>query len=76
MLDAAIQSDLLKEVEQLPPLLQRKVVEYAHTLTQTRPRGIPGDQLLDFAGVLSSEDAELMMAAIEADCEQIDPNDW
>jgi hypothetical protein len=34
MLDAAIQSDLLKEVEQLPPPLQRKVVNYAHSLAQ------------------------------------------
>ena len=76
MLDATIQSDLLKEVEQLPPSLQRKVVVYAHSLSQTRPRGTPGKQLLKFAGILSPEEAKAMMDAIEEGCERIDPNEW
>jgi hypothetical protein len=76
MLDAVIQSDLLREVEQLPPPLQRKVVNYAHSLAQPRPRGTPGRQLLKYAGILSPEEAEAMMAAIEEGCEQIEPNEW
>lgn len=76
MLDAAIQSDLLKEVEQLPPPLQRKVVAYAHSLSQARPQGTPGKQLLKFAGILSPEEAKAMMDAIEEGCERIDPNEW
>jgi hypothetical protein len=76
MLDSAIQSDLLKEVEQLSPPLQRKVVDYAHSLVQTRPRGTPGKQLLEFAGILTPEEAKEMMDAIEEGCEQIDANEW
>jgi len=76
MLDAVIQSDLLKEVEQLSPPLQRKVVNYAHSLAKSRPRGTPGRQLLKFAGTLSPEEAEAMIAAIEEDCERIDPDEW
>ena len=76
MLDAAIQSDLLKEVEQLAPPLQRKVINYAHSLTQPRPRGTPGKQLQKYAGTLSPEEAEAMMAAIEEGCEQVEPNEW
>lgn len=76
MLDSTIQSDLLKEVEQLPLPLQRKVVDFAHSLAQSRPRGTPGRQLLEFAGILSPEEAKAMMDAIEEDCERIDPNDW
>jgi hypothetical protein len=76
MLDSAIQNDLLKEVEQLPPPLQRKVVDFAHSLAQARPRGTPGRQLLEFAGILSPEEAKAMMDAIEEDCERIDANDW
>lgn len=75
MLDSTIQNDLLKEVEQLPPPLQRKVVEFAHSLAGSAPRGTPGDQLLRFAGTMTAEDAKEMMAAIE-DCERIDPNEW
>jgi hypothetical protein len=76
MLDAGIQSDLLKEVEQLPPPLQRKVVAYAHSLARARPRGTPGNELLKFAGILSPEEAKAMMDAIEEGCERIDPNEW
>jgi hypothetical protein len=76
MIDAAIQSDLLREVEQLPPPLQRKVVDFAHTLAQSRPRGTPGKQLLEFAGTLSPEEAKAMMDAIEDGCERVDPNEW
>ena len=75
MLDSTIQNDLLKEVEQLPLPLQRKVVEFAHSLAGSAPRGTPGDQLLRFAGTMTEEEAKEMMAAIE-DCERIDPNEW
>ena len=76
MLDAAIQSDLLKEVERLSPPLQRKVVSYAHSLAEPRPRGTPGRQLLKFAGILSPEEGKAMMDAIEEGCERIDVNEW
>lgn len=76
MIDAAIQNELLKEVEQLPPPLQQKVVDFARSLAQSRPRGTPGKQLLKFAGILTPEEGEAMMKAIEEDCEQIDPNEW
>ena len=76
MLDAAIQSDLLKEVERLSPPLQRKVINFAHSLVTSRPRGTPGHELLEFAGILSPEDAKEMMDAIEEGCEGIDPNEW
>jgi hypothetical protein len=76
MIDAAIQSELLREFEQLPPPLQRKVVDFARSLAESRPRGTPAKQLLEFAGILSPEEAKAMTAAIEEDCERIDPNEW
>ena len=76
MIDAAIQNELLKEVEQLPPPLQQKVVDFARSLVQPRPRGTPAKQLLKFAGILTPEEATAMINAIEEDCERIDPNEW
>jgi hypothetical protein len=76
MLDSSIQNELLRELELLSQPLQRKVVEFAHSLTQEKPRGIPGDQLLRFAGTMSEEEAKEMMTAIEEDCERIDANEW
>lgn len=76
MLDSLLQEELVKEMDQLPPPLQRKVINYAHSLTQPRPRGTPGRQLKKYAGTLSPEEAEAMMAAIEEGCEQVEPNEW
>ena len=76
MLDTLLQEELAKEMDQLPPPLQRKVINYAHSLTQPRPHGTPGRQLLKYAGFLSPEDAKEMMDAIEEGCEGIDPNEW
>jgi len=73
MIDAATQSELLREVEQLPPPLQRKVVDFAHSLAQSRPRGTPGRELLEFAGILSPEEATAMSDAIEEDRGSSDP---
>ena len=71
MVDASIQDELLKQLEQLSPNLQRRVVDFATALVQSVPRGTPGDQLLRFAGVLAPEDAEAMIEAIEAGCERV-----
>jgi hypothetical protein len=76
MIDAAIQSELLKEVEQLPPPLQQKVVDFAHSLAQPRPRGTPGDELLQFAGIMTPSEADEFLRGIEQDCERVDPNEW
>jgi hypothetical protein len=76
MIDTAIQSELLREVAQLPPTLQQRVVEYARTLVQSRLRGTPGTELLRFAGTLDPDDARIMMEAIEEGCEQVDKDEW
>ena len=75
MIDAAIREQLLKELEQLSPNLQRRVVDFAAALVQSVPKGTPGDQLLRFAGVLDPEDAREMIEAIEAGCERVDGNE-
>lgn len=38
--------------------------------------GIPGKQLLHFAGIISPDDLQLMQQAIQADCEIVDSNEW
>jgi hypothetical protein len=54
------------------------VLDYARSLSAPsfNSGGIPGSELVKFAGAISPEDCEAMMAAIEAGCEQIDPNEW
>ena len=76
MIDETLQSDLLKQLEQLSPNMQRRVVDFAVALAQSVPKGTPGEELLRFAGSLHPEDAKQMIEAIEAGCEQVDRDEW
>jgi hypothetical protein len=64
------------EVKSLTPELQRRVLEFARALAISEPRGLQGRQLLQFAGELTPEDAQLIRDAIEKGCEKIDSHEW
>jgi trans-aconitate methyltransferase len=61
----------------------RQVLEQPHSnaqaicivaqLDSSTPRGVPGSELLQFAGTIPSGDLELMKQSIEKDCDQIGP---
>jgi hypothetical protein len=77
----SIAEEITEAVNNLPPELQKKVLEYARGLDQdtkpdTRPKGVPGKDLLRFAGTISKEDLEVMSRVIEEDCERIDESSW
>ena len=78
MVDAQVQTELLKQLDQLPIAQQQRVLDYARSLSTSAPRllGVPGRELLDLAGSISDEDAKAMMDAIEEGCEQVDLNEW
>jgi hypothetical protein len=42
----------------------------------TRPKGVPGKQLLSFAGTIPADDLKAMEQAIEDNCEKADLNEW
>jgi hypothetical protein len=71
-----IADEIIREVNGLPPELQRRVLGYARSLVLSRPRGTPGRKLLPLAGTLPPEDAQEMIEAIEAGCEQVDESEW
>jgi hypothetical protein len=76
MIDSAFQTELLKQIDQLPSELQKQVLIFAKNLKSPTPRGTPGRELLRFAGTISKEDAQEMMKAIEEECEKIDYDEW
>jgi len=78
MVDSQIHEQIVKELDHLPLPLQQRVLEFARSLSSppVTPRGIPGRELLRFAGTISSEDCQAMLEAIEEGCEQVDPNEW
>ena len=72
----AIITQVVEKLSHLPQNLQRKVLQFTNALTVSVQSGIPGRQLLRFAGVIPLDDLHLMHAAIEAGCEQVDVNEW
>jgi len=72
----AIETELHQQFLQLPLEQQQQVLEFARTLAATRIRGVPGKDLLRFAGTIAADDLAVMKQAIEAGCEQVDQNEW
>ena len=75
-MSTAIVSQLVDKVAELPDDLQQRVLDFADTLSPSVPRGVPGSQLLKFAGLIPADDLELMRSAIENECERIDVDQW
>jgi hypothetical protein len=68
--------EVVEQLKVMPQHLQWQVLEFVRSLVKTEVRGTPGQQLLRFAGSISSDDLQLMREAIEQDCEQIDVDEW
>ncbi|MGQ9824092.1 MAG: hypothetical protein ACUVSK_03700 [Desulfotomaculales bacterium] len=71
-----IKQEILKEIDCLPLHIQKRVLDFARTLKSTLYEGVPGRELLRFAGSISPEEGELINRAIEEACEQVDPGEW
>jgi len=75
-METPIVDKVIEQLKSLPHDLQWRVLEFTRALAQSTPRGVPGQQLLRFAGTITPHDAQLMREAIEQGCEQIDANEW
>jgi hypothetical protein len=75
-MDISIKRKLLELLEVLPYEFQRRVLDFAQALALSTPKGVPGKQLLHFAGAIPAGDLQMMAQAIEAGCERIDWDKW
>ena len=76
MTESVITQQLVEQVDQLPLEFQRKVLDFAQALALALPKGVPGRSLLRFAGAIEAEDLKAMSEAIQADCGQVDADEW
>lgn len=67
---------VLELLRELPYELQWRVLEFTRALALSVPRGVPGEQLVRFAGAIPLDDVERMRQAIEQGCEQVNVNEW
>lgn len=75
-MNTSIIDRVLEQLKTLPHDLQLRVLEFTRALTLSTPRGVPGEQLLHFAGTIPPDDVQRMREAIEQGCEQVDTNEW
>jgi hypothetical protein len=76
MVNTAVKKELIDQVGRLDYEHQRRVLDFARALAMTGPKGVPGKQLLSFAGAIPAEDLKAMQQAIEDGCERVDLNEW
>ncbi len=78
MQQVSIKGQINKKLNIMPVNLQRKVLDFITRLTHhgAPPKRNDGKNLAKLAGLLSVEDAEELTEIINANCEQIDNNEW
>ena len=67
---------ITRQLENLPEEMQKKVLKYVKNLQKDSLKGVSGNQLIKFAGCISSDDLEMMKREIESGCERIDSDEW
>jgi len=73
MVDAAVKEQILGDLERLSPAMQARAAQLVHGLVSATPRGVPGRDLLRFAGTIDAQSIREMEEAIEDGCERIAP---
>lgn len=63
------EKELLKQLQQLGPEEQRRVLDFARTLATCKKSGTPGEALIRFGGVIDATDLATITEAIEEGCE-------
>jgi len=75
-MDTPIIEKVVEQLQDLPFELQWRVLEFTRALALSAPRGVPGSQLLHFAGSIPPEDLRKIRETIEQGCERIDADEW
>ncbi|MCU0494540.1 MAG: hypothetical protein MUD01_23380 [Chloroflexaceae bacterium] len=70
-----VEQEILSHLHTLALPQQREVLAFVRTLVTT-PRVVPGQNLLVFAGAFATSDLSSLQQAIDADCEQVNLDEW
>ena len=76
MISASLKKQILEKLDLLPIEEQRRVLDFTRILTERKTVGIPGRDLLPFAGTIEKAELESMKRAIENGCERANLNEW
>ena len=76
MAGPSFEQQITSHLHKLSPEQQMRVLAFVRTLAEEKPYGVPGSELLRFAGTIALEDLNEMEKAIAEGCEQVNLNDW
>ena len=75
-MSSLLKEQILAQLDHLPDAEQRRVLDFARSLASNNLVGVPGKDLLRFAGLIEADDLQLMAQAIEDGCEKVDASEW
>ncbi len=70
-----LQQEIMSELSNLDLESQKQVMDLIKTLSTSKPKGVYGEKLLSFAGVIPAEDLNEMAQAIK-ECDRVELNEW
>ncbi|RRR65849.1 MAG: hypothetical protein EI684_21930 [Candidatus Viridilinea halotolerans] len=70
-----LEQEILTQLHHLALAQQREVLAFVRTLT-AMPVGIPGKELLVFAGAIEHHDLAMLQQAIDTDCAKVNLDEW
>lgn len=76
MASQTFEKQLLDRLKVLDSRQQIQVLDYVNQLTAGKRVGVPGKELLRFAGAIAPEDLKIMASVIQEECERVDLNEW
>ncbi len=71
-----IEKELHEQITRLKDDQQLRLLEFARSLANSRPKGEAGKTLLRFAGTIGKDDIVTIEAAIDHGCEIVNSNEW
>jgi hypothetical protein len=75
-MDTVLERELRDHLNRLQPGQQQRVVNFARALAEKEVRGVAGKTLIRFGGLIAQDDLARIEGAIEAGCEQVNPDEW
>ena len=74
--DQALKKEIFDQLEKLDVPKQQQVLQFARALAAAEPEGVPGKELLRFAGAIEHDDLQRIAQAIEEGCERVNLDEW
>ena len=76
MIDPMLEKQLHEQLSRLAIEQQRQVLDFACALAAARVHGVPGRELLCFAGTIDADDLVTIAQTIKEGCEQVNHDEW